>query len=321
MYVEKPLGLSVEEDQLLRRTLQQHDRIFQFGTQQRSGNQFWQAGQLVRAGRIGKLKHIDVWSFASRPGGTTQPATPPPTLDYDFWLGPSPDSPYTEEKCVDDDRKSWWHTYDYALGFIAGWGVHPLDIAYWGCPSFSQGPVTVEGQGIIPTEGACNTPVAWEVRFKCHDGVTLRYRGTPNGYGQPTPLTDFSDWRKHYGNIVDHGTAFVGTEGWVLVDRTQIRTSPEKLVELRFGPDEQVLKKSHHHVRDLLDCMRSRAQPVCGIDEAFQADVLCHLSDQAVRLKRPLTWDPKAEQFVGDQEANRRLKIRSLRLPWAKWQT
>lgn len=316
IYLEKPMGLAVEENQRLRAALKRHGRLFQFGTQQRSSHQFWQACQLVRTGQIGALRHIDVWCAASRPGGSTEPAVPPPTLDYDFWLGPAPFSPYTEVKCVEDDRKTWWYTYDYALGFVAGWGVHPLDIAYWGCPSLAEGPLSVEGRGIIPTEGACDTAVAWEVLFRSHDGVTMRYRGTPNGYDTPSPLTDFSDWRQQYGRIVDHGTAFVGTEGWILVDRTQIRTSPEELVEIRFNPDGHVIRRSSNHVRDLLDCMRSRAEPVCNIDEAFQADQLCHLSDLAIRLERPLTWDPRKEQFLGDRQANRRLSIRSTRAPW-----
>jgi glucose-fructose oxidoreductase len=317
IYLEKPMGLVVEENQRLRGALKKHGRVFQFGTQQRSGSQFWQACQLVRSGYIGTLKHIDVWCAASQPGGTTQPAQVPPTIDYDFWLGPARYTPYTEQKCA-EDGKTWWFTYDYALGFVAGWGVHPLDIAYWGCPSLTEGPLAVEGRGVIPTEGACDTAVAWEVLFRSHNGVTLRYRGAPNGYDTPSPLTDFNDWRPQYGRIVDHGTAFVGSEGWILVDRTQIRTSPESLVEIRFSPDAHVIRRSNNHVRDLLDCMRSRAQPICNIDEAFQADQLCHLSDLAIRLDRRLTWDPRKEQFTGDREANRQLRIRSTRQPWAK---
>ncbi len=319
MYVEKPLGLSVAEDQLLRKVLRKKKRIFQFGTQQRSGTQFWQACQLVRTGKIGQLKHIDVWCQASRPGGSTQAATPPPTIDYDRWLGPAPSTPYTEVKCNEDDSKTWWYTYDYALGFIAGWGVHPLDIAHWGCPDLSQGPLEIEGTGVFPTDGACNTAVAWDVRFKTHSGVTLRYRGTPNGYDTPSPLTDFSDWRKQYGNIVDHGTAFVGSEGWILVDRSQLRTAPESLVEIRFTPGQHVLKRSAHHVQDFLDSIRSRQPTVCPIDDAVQADILCHLSDQTLRLKRKLTWDPKGERFIGDKAASQFLKIRSTRKPYAPW--
>jgi predicted dehydrogenase len=318
MYVEKPLGLSIQEDQLLRKTLQSHGRVFQFGTQQRSGRQFWQACQLVRSGKIGTLKHIDVWCSASQPGGTTEPAQPPPTINYDTWLGPAPQSPYTTMKCA-EDGKTWWFTYDYALGFIAGWGVHPIDIALWGCQSLFTGPLRVQGQAIFPNQGACNTAVAWEVNFQTHNNITLRYRGTPNGYTQPSPLTNFSDWTKQYGPIVDHGTAFVGSEGWILVDRTQIRTEPENLVEIPINQEEPLLKRSPHHVQDLLDSIRSRKPTVCPIEDSVQADTLCHLSDIATRIKQPLTWLPDQETFADNPAANQRLHIRSLRKPYAPW--
>jgi predicted dehydrogenase len=316
MYVEKPLGVTIAEDQLLRKAIHQHHRLFQFGTQQRSSSQFWRACQLVRNGRIGQLRHIDVWCVGSRPGGSTQVVPVPEGLDYEFWLGPAPAKPYTENKCDSADSKTWWYNYDYALGFIAGWGVHPLDIANWGCPSLFAGPLTVEGSAIFPTEGACNTAVAWEVHFACHDGITLRYRSTSNGYNQPTPMTDFADWRKQYGNIVDHGTAFVGTEGWVLVDRTQIRTSPERLVEEKLDAGQVQLLKSDNHAANLVEAARSRGPTVCPIDESVQADLLCHLSDIATRLGRKLTWDPKKERFVKDSEADRRLELRKMRAPW-----
>lgn len=133
IYLEKPMGLSLAEDQRLREAVRAHRCVFQFGTQQRSSAEFRQACELVRNGRIGKLRQINVWCSASRPGGATKPAPVPADLDYDAWLGPAPFSAFTEGKCFDDDPpgswKTWWHMSDYALGFIAGWGVHPLDIA------------------------------------------------------------------------------------------------------------------------------------------------------------------------------------------------
>jgi hypothetical protein len=252
------------------------------------------------------------------PGGSTAPITPPADLDYDVWLGPAPQTPYTLGKAYDEGGawKTWWFNYDYALGFIAGWGVHPLDIAYWGHPGMMQGVFSVEGPGLIPTEGACNTSVAWNLRFKFADGVTLHYRGMPNG-AAPSALNNFDDWRKKYGPIVDHGTAFEGTEGWVLVDRTQIRTSPENLVETKFGANDTLLTKSSNHVRNLLDSIKSRQPAICPIEDSVQADILCHVSDIATRSPKSLQWDPAKEQFVGDAEANKRLKLRPQRAKWA----
>jgi predicted dehydrogenase len=322
LYLEKPMGLSVEEDQKLRAICQKNERIFQFGTQQRSSTQFRQACELVRSGRIGKLQQINVWCSASMPGGSTAPIPPPADLIYDFWLGPAPQKPYTLGRAYDSEPpatwKTWWFNYDYALGFIAGWGVHPLDIAYWGHPAMMKAPLDVTGQAVFPKEGACNTSVAWDVNFTFADGVRLAYRGTRNG-AEPCAMNDFAAWQKKYGNIVDHGTAFEGTEGWVLVDRTQIRTSPEKLVEWKPGSTDVQLPKSSNHVRNFLDSIKSRAPAICPIEDSVQADILCHLSDVATRLNRKLTWDPAKEKFVGDKEANRRLAIRSVRKPWAKW--
>jgi predicted dehydrogenase len=318
MYLEKPMGLSVAEDQVLRKVVQNEERIFQFGTQQRSSSQFRQACELVRNGKIGTLKNINVWCNAGRPGGSTVPAAIPPDLDYELWLGPASNSPYTVDKCFDvsvpEAWKTWWHQYDYALGFIAGWGVHPLDIAYWGHPALLGGRLAIDGRGIFPRDGACNTSIAWDVRFGAADGVTMNYRGTRNGYDQVNPMNDLTSWEKKYGRIVDHGTAFEGTEGWVLVDRTQLRTSPEGLVESK--PGNVQLPRSSNHVRNFLDSIRSRKPSICPVDEAVQADILCHLSDIATRVDRSLTWNPAKESFVKDGPADRLLELRPRRSPW-----
>jgi predicted dehydrogenase len=317
IYLEKPMGLSVEEDQLLRKTVSQNKRVFQFGTQQRSSKEFRQACELVRNGVIGKLRQINVWCSASRPGGSTAPAPVPEGLDYERWLGPARFTPYTVDKCFDVSTpgawKTWWFNYDYALGFIAGWGVHPLDIAYWGHPQMMQGPVSIEGKVMIPSEGACNTGIAWDVQFAFADGVGMRYRGMRNGYDQVSDLNDMRPWEEKYGKIPDHGTAFEGSEGWVVVYRGGLRTQPGKLAEQSRDSLPVHLAESANHVRNFLDAVRGRNKAICPIEDAAQADILCHLSDIATRLGRRLTWDPAKEHFVKDDEANRRLAKRAAR--------
>ncbi len=315
MYLEKPMGLTLAEDQMLRKIVRQKRRVFQFGTQQRSSREFLQACELVRNGRLGKLKHINVWCSASHPGGSTTPAPVPDTINYDFWLGPAPYTPYTVDKCA-ADGKTWWFNYDYALGFIAGWGVHPLDIALWGHPAVLRGTLEVEGQAIFPKEGACNTGVAWDVHFTFADGVTMTYRGTRNGYDEVTEMNNFAAWDQKYGKIADHGTAFEGTDGWVEVHRGGLRTSPEHLAQEAIGPTGTRLMRSPHHVRNFLDGVKRRGPTVCPIDEAVKADTLCHLSDIATRLNRKLRWNADQEKFIGDDEANRRLALRPMRPPW-----
>jgi len=320
IYLEKPMGLSVAEDQLLRKVVKEKRRVFQFGTQQRSSREFRRACELVLNGRIGKLKQINVWCSASRPGGCTTPAPVPDGLAYESWLGPARFTPYTEGKCFDASSpgawKTWWFNYDYALGFIAGWGVHPLDIAYWGHRTMLSGPLEVEGKAIIPTEGACNTAIAWNIRFTFADSVRLDYKGARNGYSEVSEMNDLRPWHEKYGKTTDHGTAFEGTEGWVMVHRGGLHTSPENLAEEKPAPDEKRLLQSPHHARNFLDSVKSRAATICPIEDAVQADILCHLSDIATRLGRKLKWDPARERFLGDDEANRRLGLRAVRRRW-----
>lgn len=321
IYLEKPMGLSVQEDQTLRKVCQEKKLVFQFGTQQRSSREFRHACELVRNGRLGKLQQINVWCSASRPGGSTRPAPVPEGLNYDFWLGPAPETPYTDGKCFDGvpagTWKTWWFNYDYALGFIAGWGVHPLDIAYWGYPAMMAAPLEVEGKAIFPKEGACNTAVAWEVNFSFAQGVRLKYRGARNGC-EPNELNDLTAWHEKYRGIVDHGTAFEGTDGWAMVYRGGLRTHPEKLAEALPGPNDARLPKSPGHQRNFIEAVRARTPAICPIEDAVQADILCHLSDIAARLNRKLKWDPAKEQFLNDDEANRRSRLRPMREPW-RW--
>jgi predicted dehydrogenase len=302
VYLEKPMGLSVEQDQALRAAVHRYGRVFQFGTQQRSSRDFRFACELVLNGRLGKLHTINVWSPGSSQGGSPEPVPVPKWLDYNMWLGPAPYKPYTKDRC---SNKLWWFISDYAVGFIAGWGIHPVDIAVWGGGDKLAGPVEIEGRGVWPTEGVCDTAMNWNVTGKYASGVTMNFTGNPFP----------EEWRKRYGRTGSHGTAFEGTEGWVHVDRSGINAYPEKLLQTKFGPNEISLYNSSNHVRNLLDCVKSRAKTICPIDEAVQADIICHISDIAIRLEQKLKWDPKTERFVNNAPANRRLS-RSMRSPW-----
>ncbi len=302
VYVEKPLGLSLGEDQALRAAVHRHGAVFQFGTQQRSGAQFRLACELVRNGRIGELKTINVWSPPSNSGGPTTPVPIPEGLDYDRWLGPAPYAPYTQDRC---SNQWWWFNSDYALGFIAGWGVHPLDIALWGAGDLLRRPVTVRGAGDFPTEGFCDTATQWRVEMDFDGGLRLNYTGWP------AP----EEWMARYPGASSHGTAFEGTEGWIHVHRSLINASRDSILRSPIGPNDLHLHKSIDHAADLVRAVKDRGPTACPVDEAVEADILCHLSDIATRLPRPLRWDWQAERFVDDPEANRML-TRSMRSPW-----
>jgi predicted dehydrogenase len=321
VYLEKPMGLSLTEDWALRTEVHRCRRVFQFGTQQRSSRIFRLACELVRSGRIGKLKHINVWAPGSSPGGPTNVVPVPPGLNYDFWLGPAPAKPLMQDLCsADGVKKTWWFITDYALGFIAGWGIHPLDIALWGGGDLLSGPLEIQGRGSFHCEGACDTATVWNVDMKFGSGVTLKYVGVPNGQNQGLPTGDpwpqADEWKQRYHRISSHGTAFEGTDGWVHVDREGINLQPEGLIDEKEEALSIQLKKSANHARDFLDCVKSRAETVCPIDEAVRGDALCHLSDIAIRLNRKVVWDIAQERFIEDQEANLRLRARKMRTPW-----
>jgi len=302
VYVEKPLGISLEQDQALRAAVHRHGRVFQFGTQQRSSRDFRFACELVRNGRIGKLHTTNVWSPGSESGGSPKPVPAPEWLDYNMWLGPAPSTPYTEDRC---SNKLWWFISDYAIGFIAGWGIHPIDIALWGGGDKLSGPIEIEGKGTWPTKGVCDTAMNWNVVCKYGSGITLNFTGFPFP----------EEWQKRYGRTTSHGTAFEGTEGWVHVDREGINAHPKELLSTQFGPSDIRLYESNNHVRNLLDCVKSRAATICPVDEAVRGDAICQISDIAIRLEQKLKWDPVKERFVNNDAANRRL-TRVMRSPW-----
>jgi hypothetical protein len=170
-------------------------------------------------------------------------------------------------------------------------------------------------------KASSNTSVAWDVNFTFADSVRLHFRGTPNQFNEPTPLTDFSKWQARFGltDLHGHGTLFLGSEGWVEVHRGGLRTSLEKLAEESLPAGGWRSPQSLQHQRNFIECVRSRKPAICPIEEAVQADTLCHLSDLATRLGWKLTFDPGTEKFVGDEEANRTLRLRSMRTAYADW--
>lgn len=322
VYVEKPLGLSLAEDRALRAAVRRKKRVFQFGTQQRSGRMFRLACELVRNGAIGRLRHINTWVPGSAPGGSREIVPVPPGCDYEMWLGPAQFRPHTKDLCSSDGhKKTWWFVSDFALGFIAGWGIHPMDIAAWGAGDLMNGPFTVEGRGNFRTaEGIGDTATIWEVDYRFASGLTMKCVGGPNGGndGKATgePFLHGEKWQKRYRRTNDHGTAFEGDEGWAHVDRKGINLQPESLIDR--NPDDFAVKlvRSPDHARNFIDCVKNRAETVCPIDAAVKSDILCHTADIAMRLGRRLTFDLDRERFVHDAEANRRLKARPMRAPW-----
>jgi predicted dehydrogenase len=300
IYVQKPLGMSIGEIKLLREAVHRYGRVFQFGTQQRSSQEFRQACEIARNGRLGRIHTIKVGvhaGAAERAGVKTYAAEPVPDgLDYDFWLGPAPWAPYTTARLV---YPHWFHISDYSLGYVSGWGIHHIDIAQWGNGTERTGPVEIEGTARFPDDDClCDNPLSWDTRMKYANGVDLIFTGSGPGF-----------------DGVRHGITFEGPRGWVWVNRGVIDAEPKSLLKEQFGPGEIRLPVSNFHQANFLECVRTRQPTICNIDVAVRSDTVCQLAWCTFHLQRKLHWDPDQEVFVNDPEANQKL-TRPLRAPW-----
>jgi predicted dehydrogenase len=314
VYVEKPLGVSVDYGFKLRKLVQDNGAVLQYGTQQRSDYYFRLACELARNGYIGELKTIDAWAAGMRAPGNylnvfnqhhalTPATTPPEDLDYDRWVGPAPMKSYTANRVT-----CWgtYHIYDYALGFIAGWGAHPLDIAQWGNNTDETAPVHYEGTGTIPTGGLFDTIAEWDVQCTYANGVKMHFMDQ---------ITAMTVVKQYYGRGGDHGTTFHGSEGWVSVNRGGMKCSDEKLRRIKLKDSDDHLYESKDHMANFIECIKTRKEPISNIKAAVQSDLISHLSNAAIRLKRPIKWDPAKEQIIGDNEAAKSIN-RKMRSPW-----
>jgi len=297
VYMEKPIGLSIEQAQKLRAAVHRYGRVFQLGTQQKSFKNFRFGCELVRNGRIGKLQRVEV----GVPGGMVRPTYPeeavPDWLDFDMWLGPAPTRPFSSQ-LLNPMHHEMMSDY-VSAGFMIAWGIHHLDIAQWGAGTELTGPTTVEGTAVFPESGLLDTPLSWNVVMEYASGVEL----------------SFTDNRKN-----PQGVIFRGDAGRVHVWRGGLRVHPQSLVKETIGENEVRLpghgQEHESHPRNFLDAVRGIAEPNAPIDTAVRSDALCHLSEIAVRLGRKVTWDAKREMFVDDATANRLLTSYPQRAPW-----
>ncbi|MBI4605974.1 MAG: Gfo/Idh/MocA family oxidoreductase [Planctomycetes bacterium] len=285
IYCEKPLTLTIAEAKLVIDAVRKHDRVFQTGSQQRSGAEFRRACEVVRSGRIGKLKTV----YAAV-GGPSVPCDLPeetlePGLDWDLWLGPAPRRPYNSvlsPRGVHTHFPAWRNYREYSGGGMTDWGAHHFDIAQWGIGADDSGPVEV----IPPEDPKATSGVKWIYS----SGVELIHGG-PGGVN------------------------FVGTEGEVTVDRGRSSSKPEKVLEEPPGEKDVRLYESPGHQRDWVNCIRSRKRPICDVEVGARSVTVCHLGNLAYWNRRRLRWDPKEWRFLGDEEAQKWLD-RDRREPW-----
>ncbi len=284
IYCEKPLTLTIVEAKLCIDAVRKYGVVLQTGSQQRSDREFRLACELVRSGRIGKLKTV----YASV-GGPSRwcdlPEEPlEPGLDWDFWLGPAPLRPYHSElspRGVHTHFPNWRSYREYSGGGMTDWGAHHFDIAQWGIGADESGPVEV-----IPPEGKEGRGVRWVYE----NGVELIHGGP-------------------------RGVLFVGTDGEINVDRGWIESKPPEILKTPLGEKDVRLYKSPGHQRDWLNCIRERKRPICDVEIGARSVTVCHLGNIAYWERKKLRWDPKNWKLLGD-DAPVKLLDRDRRGPW-----
>ena len=291
VYCEKPLSNTVAEGRALVECARRHGAVFQHGTQLHSLGAVRLACELVRNGRLGKLKEIVIGSPPGQATGLHPQMPVPDGLDYDLWLGPAPWAPYTQARVF---RTGWYFISDYSKsGWIAGYGVHDLDIAQWGLGLERSGPVEIEGRGVYPRDGLYDTILTYRIEFAYANGVKII-------------MTDTGQNR--------HGVKFIGEKGWVFT-RSSIEANPPALLREPIRPDEIHLYRSPDHTRNFLDCVKSRAETITPPEIAHRATSTALLGGVACQLGRKLHWDPARERFLDDPEAERLLSC-PMRAPW-----
>ena len=309
VYLQKPFTMTHAEGLILREAVAKTGRILQVGSQQRSwgpNEQFRKACELVRSGRVGNLKRVEI-GLPTDPTKPDDPAQPvPANLNYDMWLGPTPEVYYTEQRVHPqgngrdggpdvNSRPGWLRNENYSLGMITGWGAHHFDTAHWGMDLELSGPLKIEGTGEFPPkERIWNVHGAYDITLTYPRNIVMRV-----------------------SDKLPNGIKFIGDEGWIFVSRDSSQTASDpqgratslksldasdaKLLDPN-GLTVQLPHSQSHH-KNWLECVQSRQQPLAPAPIAHRSNTACILSWIAMRLGRPVTWDPKAEKFVNDAEA------------------
>lgn len=287
IYLEKPMVQTINEGKALVKAVRRYGRILQVGSQQRSDSAFRFACELVRNGRIGKIHTVYVNVGAPPLEDNLVPESTPEGFDWNFWLGPCPERPYSATLAPPESFDGWamWRNYrPYGGGGMTDFGAHHYDIAQWGLGMDQTGPVEV----IYPAEGS------GPINYLYANGIRMIHGG-----GHPKAAVEW-----------------VGETGRVRVNRGAfLETDPPNLALEPIGAGEEHLYASDNHKDNWLECVRTRREPICPVEIGHRTATVCHIGNIAYWLRRSLKWDPKKEEFVNDPEANRLLQ-RPMREPW-----
>lgn len=313
IYGEKPLARTIAEQQAIVRAVQKNKRIWQTGSWQRSQDNFRIGAEIVRNGLIGKLTHVEVGLPAGHNdfAGTKDKmsVTPPPAhLDYQMWIGPATMEDYIEGRV----HKNWRWNYNIGGGQLLDWIGHHCDIAHWGMDCDNSGPTEVKPLQVDmpPRTDAWNTATKYRAEASYANGVTMTIAGGHND--------------------IKGGTRWIGTDGWVYVNRGAYDASKAELKKVikkrkdekdpnspvieaagppKLGDDiiKTRLYETPGHHRNFLDCVKSRKPTVTPVETAHHSAIPGHLALISFLVNRPIKWDPEKEVILGDEEASKLL--------------
>ncbi len=299
IYGEKPLSRTIRESRAICDAVQRYGRIWQTGSWQRSRRHFLHACELVRNGRIGKVRFVEVGLPTGSATGLKEPLPVPAALDWDFWLGPAPWREYCEfgnNRCHWD----WRWIMDYSGGQLTDWAGHHIDIAHWGLGFDRTGPYEISGKGDYPAEGLWDAPTDYHFTCKYAGDVTLEVGSV--------------------SRIGFMGAKWHGDDGWIHVRRGNLRTgltasNPDWLRYEEIGPGDERLYQSSDHIQNFIDCVKSRQETIAPVETACRSVSVGHLGEIAMLTGRTIRWDPVTEMILDDPGASALLG-RSYRKPW-----
>ena len=296
VYIEKPLGHSLEQNQAMLAAVKKYGRIFQYGTQQRAQEMLKRGVELVLNGYIGELQRLEVWAPGGQGGGSLDEIPVPEGLDYELYIGPAPMKPCTKDRITNAGS---WYCSDYALGFIAGWGAHPLDIAIWGMDSDTKGPISFRGTGKFPTPtGLFDTCATWDVEVKFHDDIPMRFMSTNHA----APIV-----KQYRDDNQGDGTTFFGSKGWVSLSRNGVAASNPGWLKLKQCEGGKRVLYHNHYYKSFVDSVCERSPSVAPIQDALRSDAISHLSLMAIKNGGEVVWDPMQYQIKLPEELNEQM--------------
>ena len=292
VYVEKPLTYGVKEGRELVKAVNEHGRILQVGSQQRSSVHFRRVCELARSGRLGELETIEVGLPRDSGYADPTPREAPDHLDYDLWLKPGAGYPYSEYRVHPEEgfgRPGFLQVASHCRGMITGWGSHMVDNAVWGTTIDETTPYTVKGDADFPDRGLFDVHTNLHAELTFPDGLVMKIKCDADAQA---------------------GVRFNGSEAWAHAWRGRFEASDRSLLQEPADSD-RVLPVSQNHHADWLESIRSRKFPVAPVGAGHLTNNLCVsalAAAQAVPGKE-LQWDPVREEFPGHPEANAILNL------------